>query len=179
MRGFTVIELVVTFAVLGILAAIAVPNYSNVVARWRVVQVAELLKSTLYYARSEAYRRGGNIVVEKLPNSTLGCSSGSGVSTDWNCGWIVYQDVNNNGMQDANEPTLQQYDAVPNLEITRSGSSASQRIKFDRRGKVNGALGVGFSIVPKGESISHFAARGVCMGIGGRVHIIVENLPCT
>jgi type IV fimbrial biogenesis protein FimT len=58
-RGFTAIELMVTVAILAVLAGIAAPSFNPIIERWRVRQVSEELQSTLYFARSEAVKRGG------------------------------------------------------------------------------------------------------------------------
>ena len=62
-RGFTAIELMVTIGIAAILAALAAPSFTGLMERWRVRQAAEGLQSTLYYARSEAIKRGGNVVM--------------------------------------------------------------------------------------------------------------------
>lgn len=57
-RGFTAIELLVTIAILAVLAALAAPSFTPSLERWRVMQATEQLKSTLYFARSEAIKQG-------------------------------------------------------------------------------------------------------------------------
>lgn len=54
----------VTIAILAILAALAAPSFSPIIERYRTRQVAENLQSTLYYARSEAIKRGSGITIE-------------------------------------------------------------------------------------------------------------------
>lgn len=173
--GFTAIELMVTVAVLAVLMALAAPSFNPILERWRVRQAADGLESALYFARSEAIKRGGNVLVEKLPNGTNGCTA-AGTTADWGCGWQVCNDANGNGSCQASE-VLQRFDAPARIEVTRTSSGAS--IKLSRWGTVSGTF-VGFSLVPEGKSTTDVAARGVCMSSGGRVRVILPvDIPCT
>lgn len=60
-NGFTMIELIVAIAVLGILMAIAMPSFVQTMGNSRIRSVAESLTSGLQYARSEAVRRNERI----------------------------------------------------------------------------------------------------------------------
>jgi len=174
-RGFTAIELLVVIAVLAVLAALAAPNFSVLIERWRVRQAAEQLQSTLHYARSEAIKRGGRVVIQKIPNNTNGCTTASG-TRDWDCGWNVCEDTNNNGACNASEPILQRVDAPSKVQISRTGGGAS--IKLNRWGLVDGTW-LGFSLVPLDKGTTHTGARGLCMSSGGRIRIVPpEDIPC-
>jgi prepilin-type N-terminal cleavage/methylation domain-containing protein len=83
--GFTLIELVITIALLGILLAWAIPNVRLFIKNARISSVASELMGDIGVARQEAQRRG---VVVEICASADGTTCLSG-STDWLNGWII------------------------------------------------------------------------------------------
>ncbi|UUC94921.1 GspH/FimT family pseudopilin [Comamonas sp. C11] len=175
-HGFTAVELMVTLAILAILSAIAMPSFRTLFERWRVLQATESLKSSLMLARSEAIKRGGKVVIQKIANNTDGCTTATN-KTDWDCGWIICNDSNNSGTCTQTDPVLQIVNAPRDVQITRSGGAGT--IKLNRWGLVDGAF-LSFSIVPLNKSTANSAAKGLCMSSGGRIRLIPsEEIPCT
>ena len=97
-RGFTLIELVVTVAIVSILTMLAVPSYQYVTTSSRLVTEINSLSGDLQFARIEAIKEG-------LPVTVCASSDGAtcSLSPAWQGGWIVFSDTNANQVVDAGE----------------------------------------------------------------------------
>jgi type IV fimbrial biogenesis protein FimT len=103
--GFTLLELVITIAIAGILMAMAIPSFNAMMRNNRLTTYANEMVTSLNLARSEAIKRGVNVSVRKL--------SAAGTGTYWsNSGWNVFVDIDGDGTLDAPGST----------EITGNGS---------------------------------------------------------
>lgn len=83
-RGFTLIELMVTIAVMAILLAIAVPSFTDAVLGSKLSSYANNFVASAHLARSEAIKRNTAVTL---------CASADGASCatagGWQQGWIV------------------------------------------------------------------------------------------
>ena len=187
-RGFTAIELMVTVAVLAVLAAIAAPSFTPLIERWRVRQVSEELQSTLFFARSEALKRGGGITVIRN-DSQDGCTISD---TDaWNCGWLVFADKNSNGAMDKDEEVLQQTSPPSRVKVKltsinsstgQDSGSLTKPIQVDRWGQLtsNSTSFFAFRLTPLGSSNAEASASSLCVSGSGRIkRLNSSTIACT
>ena len=176
MRGFSLIEVMVTVGILAILAALAGPSFQPLIDKWRVQQTVENMKSTLYYARSEAIKRGGRVGIQK--NDVADCAPDS-TAQEWNCGWFVFVDSEGtgNGKWNKNKEEILQ-NIPPPINVDVIHKSGGTNINVDRYGKMSGLNAKGFIFSPALTGISSPATRGICMASGGRIRVI-EDIPCS
>jgi len=67
--GFTLTELMITVAIIGILASIAVPSFQDMIERNRLKEAVEGLKSDLMWMRTETIKRSCNLQVSFTPGT--------------------------------------------------------------------------------------------------------------
>lgn len=174
--GFTAIELMVVVSIVAVLAALAAPSFAPTIERFRVRQAVEEMTATLYFARSEAIKRGGNITVIKTDLSS-DCPQATS-ATEWGCGWRVFVDTNNNGTQQSGEETIQTSPVVSSVNVVNTNNSGSTRFSVDRWGQINGLGAQGFRFVPTNTGISSPNVTVLCVSSGGRIRSSVGDVAC-
>ena len=99
-KGFTLVELIKTMTIAGILMAIAVPGMGNLIRNHRLSGQANDLLADLAFARSEAIKRSVTVTVckQNASSATPACNTTS--TAPWTGGWVVFIDTNNDGLID-------------------------------------------------------------------------------
>ena len=158
-HGFTAVELMVVIAIVAILATLALPSFASLIKKFQLERDVRALESTIYVARSEAMKRGGNVRMAKTTCPTA--------STEWDCGWTVSHVPTGGTALIIKQVNTAQKN---NINVNVSGV-----VNFDRWGGVNVARG--FTIQPKNDS-SVEMSREVCISSGGRVRVAVGADSC-
>ena len=101
--GFTLIEAMVTLAVIGILVGWGVPSFVGFVDDIRLNRAAEALQKTVQLARNMALVHPGNSVVVCASDNGTDCRAGN--QNDWSAGWLMFVDCDNDRLRQTSSGT--------------------------------------------------------------------------
>ena len=88
--GFTLIEMLVTISIMGILLAIALPSYQSVTTGIRMDSEINGLIADINFARSEAIKVGQNVnICPATGSNTAGFVCSASSPLNWSAGWDV------------------------------------------------------------------------------------------
>lgn len=180
LRGFTLIELLVVIAVIAVLISLAAPSFVSMIRSNNMTSTVNSFLADLRFARSEAIRRGGGVVMCRSDNpeaSTPTCGSGS--TLGWESGWIIFQDLNNNLNYVSTEPLLRVQGPVT-LVNTISESGAATKFQFSATGQLK-PTAVTSILFGSNPPFPNTDQRTVCVSVGGRGRINGDGTtyPCS
>ncbi len=130
--GFTLIELMIAVAIVGILIGIALPSYASARAAAQSQQLKTALVNALNDARTAAVVHGTDTILCPSANGET-CSGGF----EWQIGFIAAIDTNNNERIDADDRRLLYRDEVRDVRMLTS--SGRKQIQFQPSGSNSGS----------------------------------------
>lgn len=133
MRGFTLIELMITILIAAILLVLGVPSFAYVTANIRMSNDIDALRGDIQFARTEAIKEGGAVTICASDSTYKNCS----LSSNWATGWIVYSNSPNT--------PLRVRQALRGSETLTTDTGLSQ-VTFNRVGFPSGAPDTTFSL---------------------------------
>lgn len=180
-HGFTLVELMITLFIVGILLMVGVPSLKTFMQSNQLVASTNELVSAMHIARSEAIKLNSRVTLCESSNGATCSTSGS-----WKDGWIVFVDangdLNNTGAPCAANNTdclLRIHDGFTDNQLTVAGVDASSAVinafTFSSRGlpkNINGSSQSGtFSVCSKDGGGTTIGSRAVVLSLSGRVRV--------
>ena len=136
------VELLVTFSIAAILATVAVPSFSGLIASQRAKTAASELFASFLAARSDAIMRNANVTVSPLAGG-------------WNQGWQIL---------DPNNKVLESHGALTNVAIPQTGV-----VTFRPSGRVlTGSTSMFVITTTSGSSTNH---QCISLNLSGRPYM--------
>ncbi len=181
--GFTLVELMVTLAIVGTIATVGLPSLSLFLRGNQMVAASNDLVSAMNVARSEAIKLNSRVSICESANGSACSATGS-----WRDGWIVFVDADGDlggtGAPCAAANTdclLRIHDGFTDDRLTVAGIDTNQAnavvgsITFTSRGLPKNINGVSqsadFSVCSFDDSNNIIGSRAVVLSLSGRVRI--------
>lgn len=165
-RGVTLAELSVVTALAAVLAAIGLPAMTDLVDAQRRISAVNRFVSSLQFARSEAIKRNARAVLCKSADG-LQCTQAG----DWEQGWIVFHDANNNASVDAGETVLQRHGALGGRLRLSGNQPVARYVSYSAAGTarlLSGAFQAGSFVLCPGAGSRDRAVRRIVLSPTGR-----------
>lgn len=156
--GFTLLDLLLALLVIGLVFGLAVPAWTNAVARVHAGTARTAITKTLFDALRNATVIGREVVV--CPASGDQCIGGS----DWSRGWIAFVDADGDRLHGATETVIDRAAALPR-GVRLTGSTGRPRIVYQPYGS-NAGSNITFTLC---DRRGPDAALALILSNGGRL----------
>lgn len=165
-RGFTLVELMVGLAIIGVLLLVAVPSFNDAILSNKLSSVSNSFSAGVALARSEAIKRNATSAAPvKMCRSSDGAQCAT--SGSWQQGWIIFNDLDNDGALDSAETLLLRQGELPRGFVL---TGDSYDVRFLGTGLIDPAVALAFKACRYSPSVGS-QDRAIAIGVTGRVSI--------
>lgn len=200
LRGFTMVELMVTLAIAAILGTLAAPTFQDMIIKSRLSGVGSQFAGHILRARNEAISRNtctvmclstnadAAIITDPSGNVTTGSPMCANTGTDWQQGWIVFlKEDCVNGTQVANSRPVRPEDYIvikssigDRYNLQAQGNSPPKRFFFDASGRpgLSGAAEFDLQYDTPNSKLTQNYGFNICVDSVGRTRTISWSQSC-
>ena len=137
-------EMVVVMGIAAVLMGLGVPSYRYVTNSNRMSAEVNALLGDMQFARSQALREGRTVTICISGNGTA-CAGGT--TYTWQSGWVVFSDLNNDGVIGASDPVLRVQRKLSSSDDLQDAARSVTQVKFNREGFATGLPNAGALLV--------------------------------
>lgn len=116
-QGFSMIEMMIAMSLVAILSILAIPSMQQLINNSRSRSIASEFMSAVQFARSAAITRGNNVSICAASNTS---HTSCGSASNWDNGWIVFNDPNSDGVLANNNDRLMVSEQLPSNTVINS-----------------------------------------------------------
>jgi len=186
--GFTLLELMVVLGMAGSLLAIGIPSFNAMITTNQLAGITNDLTLSLKRARAEAIASGRDVVVcssTTTDSSTEGAATCSGSAGNWNKGWLILVDRNqdNKFLESQGELIwVKHSDTNSSVSITPGPFTGltndfSKQVRFSYTGELKSGTAGGFRIC-SGVSGSTYPRRNITVSVSGQTNFVKGAVKC-
>lgn len=138
-QGLTMVEMMITLAIMAILLAVAIPSFQGLIASTRLTSLTNEFITALTQAKSDAVRRGTRVTICMSANGNQCNNAGS-----WDQGWIIFTDTTRAGNVanvDAGETILHVYRGGQAGIVIQGQAALPRYISFSSDGQSRTLVG--------------------------------------
>lgn len=167
-QAFTLIEVLVTVVIVGVMAGIGLPSFNQTIKNSRLTTNANNLIASLNLARSEAIKRNVRVYIERKGDT----------SQSWDSGWNVFVEGNNNRTYDeGTDELLKTFPPLSNNYTLRTGANFANWVAFLPTGVSSSSSGFpndSFRVCATAGDTEN--SRRVAVNIVGRARVTSEDV---
>jgi len=166
MRGFTLVEIIVTLAIAAVLVGISLPGLMNLIREYRATSAINSIVGQIQLARSAAIVSGETVTLcptggTEQPASTIADREPRcGERDSWHLGSMLFIDQNRDGRFDSVDRLLRRFPSISGAgQISWRSFRNRSSLSILRNGLTNSQNG-SFRYCPKNND-AHFARQAI------------------